>query len=166
MPSEPLYLYWDSCVFLSYFGHETQRWPVLDGILSEVRQSHGQRKIVTSACTLIEVAYLASELATRTLDIDFEERLEVFWGDRSIVEVIEIHTELTRRGRQLIRQSIQEGWRHLKPADALHLASAQWLTQWKNVREFNTYNVRDYEHFAAVMPFTICEPHIIQPSLF
>jgi hypothetical protein len=165
MPSNPQYLYWDSCVFLSYFDQQPGRWPVLDALLAEVRHSQGQRKIVTSTFTQIEVAYLATEAATHTLDADFEHRLEVFWADRTIVELIEVHPELTHLARQLMRQGLQAGWRRLKPPDALHLASAQWLTSWRTVQAFHTYNVGDYRNFAASMPFTICEPTISQPFL-
>ena len=55
-----------------------------------------------------------------------------------------------------MRQAMTQGW-SLKPADAIHLASAQSL----GIEEFYTYDDK-LPRYGTMIGCKICEPYIIQ----
>jgi hypothetical protein len=58
-----------------------------------------------------------------------------------------------------MRQALTQGW-SLKPADAIHLASAQWLS----VEELHTYDDK-MPRYSMMIGCKICEPSTIQLRL-
>ena len=48
MPGKRRFVYWDSCVFLSYINADPGRIDILDAILDDTHKSNGESKIVTS----------------------------------------------------------------------------------------------------------------------
>jgi hypothetical protein len=167
MPSDPKYLYWDACVFLSYLKETPGRWPTINALFTEIQQSGRTRKIVTSRITYAEVAYIAFDKTTG-FSADEERKLDEFWSDYHVITFIESTDEIMRLTRNLKRHAVQQGWR-LKLPDAIHLASAQWLAPFAPTPDdivFQTYNTRDFKKFEPLMLFSIDEPTHPQPSLF
>jgi hypothetical protein len=75
MPGKLRYIYWDSCVFLSYINADPGRIDTLDSILDDTHKSNGQSKIVTSILTKIEVAGSATEYTSQVLSAGVEQKL-------------------------------------------------------------------------------------------
>ena len=151
-------IYWDSCVVLAYMNAEQERLPTIEAIIQNVAKSNGQTKLVTSMIAKVEIAYIALEKDKRTLDPAIEKRFDDFWHDDSIIELVELHDEIARLARSLMRQTIASGRRTLKPFDAIHLATAKSI----GAKEFQTYNIKDFEQLSTSTGLTVCEPHIDQ----
>src|SRR5262245_26247246 len=141
MPSSAQYLYWDTCVFLSYLKRTSNRWPTISALFEEIQQSNRTRKIVTSRITYAEVTYIAFDKGTG-FPPDEEKRLDEFWSDYHVITFIESTEEVMYITRTLKRHAVQQGWK-LKLPDAIHLASALWLAQFSNSIVFHTYNTQD-----------------------
>lgn len=162
---KPSRLYWDSDVFLSYFGKTPDRFADVQSLLAEVQQSQDSLKIITSVITKAEVAYIAEETTQPERYPDVEATLDEFWANARLVELVEMHEAIATQARTLIRTARLNGWRRLGANDALHLATALWMQQHVEVTAFHTYNLRDYEKFRAVVPFPIEHPRPRQPRL-
>lgn len=106
------YRYWDSDTFLAHLQGDPIKAPQCLGVMQAVES--GEVKIVTSAFTLSEVAYikgpgnLTREQSDKILDFFQNEFIVVITLDRKIAEI----------GRDLVTQN------NVKPPDAVHLASA------------------------------------------
>lgn len=149
------YIYCDSCVFLAYFKAEPQRIDTIEQLFQEV-QSSPDRKLLTSVLTITEVSHVAEERSHQSLIGGWEDALDEFWADSSLLEFIEFHEPMARKARQLIRQAITLGYT-LKPADAIHLASATYA----GVSEYFTYDNR-LTKFSAMTGLDIKEPYVSQ----
>jgi predicted nucleic acid-binding protein len=146
------YVYVDSCVFLAYFNAEPSRITLLDRLFEQIQKAD-ERKIITSVLSITEVAHLANEKSRRQMTSDIEERFDSFWGDTSLVEFIDVHEAIARNARQLMREAIPHGYA-LKPADSIHLASANIM----GVAEFFTYD--NLSKFEVLVNFEIREPYV------
>ena len=152
------YTYCDSNVFLAYFNSEEGRIDILDQLFEQV-QNDNQRKLVTSAFSIIEVAHVANEKQKFTLMPDVEEKFDVFWADTSLIELIDFHENLARKARTLMRQATINKY-SLQGVDALHIVSAQLV----GVDKFFTYDIK-LKKFEDMVGFSISEPHVDQPKL-
>ena len=66
--------------------------------------------------------------------------------------------------RSLERKAISDA-RRIKPLDAVHLATAQWLTQnGLSIDQFHTFDDR-LDKFATDVGFDICRPYTPNPRL-
>jgi predicted nucleic acid-binding protein len=124
--------YWDSCVVLSYLEGTADRVSQIESFL---RLDKDQAQLVTSVLTITEVAFQASERHGRQLNEEIERNIDSFWKPESRLTVVELFADVAQRARSLIRDSLTRGW-SLKPADAIHLATADHLA----VTEFHTYD--------------------------
>jgi predicted nucleic acid-binding protein len=159
MPGNTKFVYWDSCIFLSYINADPGRIDILEGFLDEIQKSNGERKIVTSILTKVEVAWSAIEQISQELSSAVEQKIDALWNDESVIGFIEVHEGIVLGARALMRQSLTQGW-SLKPPDAIHLASAQWL----GVEELHTYDDK-LPRYGTMIGCKICEPSITQLRL-
>lgn len=161
MNNKSHHVYWDSCVFLSYLNGPDDRKQIIDSYWDELIESKGI--IYTSAIAMCEVAYAGYEKEQQAADSEFESKLDYLWDDSS-VQIIELHKEIARIARGLIRGSITNGWK-LKTNDAIHLATASWLNNsFQPIVEFHTYD-EALQKYAQMIGIHICEPQVVQLRL-
>jgi predicted nucleic acid-binding protein len=157
MPSETGYIYFDACVFLEYLNNTPGRADVIADLLAQLER--GKDKVLTSVLSRVEVAYIDEESRRGQLDPKVEARIEGLWSDSSVMEIVEVNTEITLLARQMLRAALQRGWK-LKPLDAIHLATAKW----SGACEFHTYDASLLK-YDAVIGCKICEPYVAQSRL-
>ena len=159
MSSKARVIYWDSCVFLHYIEGTRQWMPVLDALLEEASQSN-DLVIVTSTISITEVAFAEPERDNQNLDPKIVAAIDDLWNDRSAVKLVEYSEVIARDARELLRRKVQLG-RHLKPMDAIHLATAVN----RHVSDFHTMDgklQRDWQDLG----FSIRHPFTDKPKLF
>lgn len=163
MPDTPARIYWDANVFLSYVNAIPNRMPVLDALFS--KSASGAIVIYTSALSHVEVAFGASEKDRNMLNREIEQKIASLWADTEAVVSVEYHEAIGESAKDLIRDAIKNGW-SLKPLDAIHLATAQWLLDVGiTVDEFHTYDDRLFK-YKDIVGYPIHEPHTPQPRMF
>ena len=110
------------------------------------------------------MAFGASEQQQRALDPDVERSIDSLWADPKTVTVVECHAPIVQAARGMMRYAIAQGW-SLKPMDAIHLATAQWLRSvGVGVEEFHTYDGR-LHRYGDIVGCQIREPYTRQPPL-
>lgn len=158
----PKIIYWDSACFLSYVNRDEERMTVLNTLIEA--SGRGEIHLYTSAISQTEVAYGASEQQRRELDPTIESLIDSLWANQESVTIVGYNSVIGRIARRMIRQAIPMGW-SLKPIDAIHLATAQWMRSAQiNAEEFHTYD-RSLFKYADICGFPILEPYIEQPNL-
>jgi predicted nucleic acid-binding protein len=161
MPETRESIYWDACLFLAYVNNEEDRVSLLEDLLDS-----DTNEIYTSAISHVEVAFAASEKEQKALDLKIEERIGSLWSDTNAVESIEYHEEIGQLAKGLMREAITSGW-SLKPLDAIHLATAQWLlNEGIEIQEFHTYDLQRLKKYESLVGFRIVEPHTLQSKMF
>ena len=124
MPNDPILTYWDANLFLDYVSNTPGRIDILDALIAESRS--GDTQIATSILSISEAAYSEAEKEARQADPLVEEALNMMFGDYSLLTLIEYDQLIAVRARSLMRRTLSlEG--SLKPADAIHLASAEHI---------------------------------------
>lgn len=113
-------VYWDSCLFIDYLNATPAGVEIVLPLVEEART--GKITIVTSTFSLAEVAYASREL-TEGLDPAIEDAIDSMFRDKSLLTLVEYDQEIGADARRLIRRTLI-GAKTIKPADALHLASA------------------------------------------
>ena len=162
MPDTPTILYWDSCAFLSYVNEYADRISTLDALLES--SASGAIELYTSTISHVEVAFGATEQLRRRLDPKVEQQISSLWSDPNVVVSVEYHDGIGQSARDLIREAVTRGW-SLKPLDAIHLATAQWLSSVGiEIDEYNSYDTRLFK-YAPLVAFSVCEPHTLQPKM-
>ena len=162
MPESRMNIYWDACAFLSYINENSERTPVLDGLLHD--SANGTINIYTSSLSQVEVAFAASEQQRRALDPEQESKIDSLWNDPDAIVTVEFQHEIGKLARALIRDAIPRGW-SLKPLDAVHLATAQWLLSVGfALSEFHTY-ARGLDKYGQIVELQICRPYTPQPRM-
>jgi hypothetical protein len=94
------------------------------------------------------------------LDAQIEAKIDELWRPGSPIKTVEFYDLIAARARGLMRQGIEQGWGALKPADAIHLATAQQM----GVVEFHTYDDRVMK-WSGKAGFPITEPQTPQGLL-
>jgi predicted nucleic acid-binding protein len=157
MPEPARRVYWDACVFLSYINNYAGRAATIGALLDEA--ARGDIELVTSVLTVVEVSFGAVEQQRQRLSPDIEARINQLWLPSSPVKLVELHRLVADGARALVREAVGRGW-SLKPADAVHLGTAQQL----RVSEFHTYDER-LPRFGSVVGFVIRQPFTPRPRL-
>lgn len=152
------FLYWDSCVFLSYINCHPERYETIRSCLEEIEKDNG-RKIVTSAITKAEVAYASFEKDAKALDVEVIREIDNLLNDYNVIELVTVNDTITVRARNLMRAALPFGW-SLKPIDAIHLASAEWA----GAVEVHTYEPK-WAKYGEFINTPILEPYVNQPRL-
>lgn len=158
MPDDPPRIYWDSCVLLSYINAIPARLPTIEELLRLSRA--GEVELISSVLSQVEVAFAASEKRGQALDPEVEEQIIELWAPGSPITPVEFFELIADRARGLMRQAITQGWGSLKPADAIHLATAQQL----EVDEFHTYD-GDLHKWDGHAGFPVRGPQTVQGQL-
>ena len=135
----PLY-YWDACVPLAYINGDVERLQHIDSFME---RSGKDWRIVTSVLTITEVAFGASEQTSSTLDLGVEAQIASLWQAGSPIQLVEFYDLIALRAQRIMRDAVSRSWQ-LKPADAIHLATADQLGC---VTAFHTYD-KKLERFA------------------
>lgn len=148
MPADRIY--WDAVCFLAYLNAEADRVQVLEALLEQAER--GAFTVVTSMLSVTEVAYTASERKGAALSQDDEDAIDALLANRTAVLLLEFNEGIARRARGLMREAVARGW-SLRPADAIHLASAQFA----QVRAFHTYDRRLFR-FGDLLDFPVEQP--------
>ncbi len=125
---------------MSYVNEIEDRMLVLEALMAESASESGGVHIYTSALSKVEVSFGAAEQRRQALDPETEEHIDYLWSDPMAVVLVEYHDGIGREARQLMRNAITQGW-SLKPLDAIHLATAKWLSDMRvPVDEVHTYD--------------------------
>ena len=155
-------VYWDANVFLSYVNAMPGHMPVLNALMEQ--SLSGAITIYTSGLSRVEVAFSDSEQQARAQSPEIESQINRFWEDESAITSIEILPAITLSARGMMRDGLARGW-SLKPLDAIHLATAQWLiVAGYAIEEFHTYDASLFK-YADVAGCDIVEPYVEQPRL-
>lgn len=155
MPDLP-FVYWDSCVFLSYINGIADRVADIDRLLSK---SGKEFQIITSAVTIIEVAFAKVEQDQKALDEDTEEKIKGLWEPPSPIQLVEFYPLLGHEAKGLMRQSLTRAW-SLKPLDAIHLVTAHRLPS----TVFHTYDDALFK-YSELLGIPIEPPRVSDPEL-
>jgi predicted nucleic acid-binding protein len=156
-------VYWDACVWLSYVNQMPARMPILDALLHD--SAVGSIKLYSSELARVEVAFAATEQRGRALDQQMEQSIDGLWANPEAAVLVEHHSGISLAARTLMREAVTRGW-SLKPLDAVHLATAQWLSGVGiTVDEFHTYDHR-LQRFESLVGCRITEPYTPHPRMF
>ena len=157
MPDTPKIIYWDANCFLAYVNQETDRIDVLNDLLR--LSESGEIELYASTVSQVEVAFSDSERRRGVLDPETESRIGNLWGEDNVVNSVVFNDEIGGIAKNLMRHSIARGW-SLKPLDAIHLATAQWMPNLgAQVDEFHTYD-GGLPRYSPIVGFPITEPRI------
>ena len=164
MPESRRIIYWDACNYLSYINGISDRLPVLEALLDASASDNGAIKIYTSVLSKVEVSFGATEQRRQALDPLVEQAIESLWTDPGATVTVEYHDGVGREASRLMRDVITRGW-SLKPLDAIHLATARWLSNVGFVvGEYQTYDTQLFR-YKDVIGINVLEPYVIQPNL-
>ena len=100
-----------------------------------MNRSGDQYQIVTSVLSITEVAFAKIEQDQKALDPEVERKIDKLWQVGAPIKIVEMYELIAVRAKHLMRTAVEKGW-SLKPADAIHLATADQL----KVAEFHTYD--------------------------
>ncbi len=164
MPDGRRMIYWDAACFLSYINAQPDRLPTLEALLGASARESGDIKLYTSALSKVEVAFAASEQKRQALDPEVEERIAQLWSDPDATVIVEYHDGIGDFARDMIRSAVAQGW-SLKPLDAIHLATAQWLAAVSlPLDEFHTYDA-GLLRWSSALSLNIVRPYLLQSPL-
>lgn len=158
MPDAPPRYYWDANVFLSYIHQVPERTPDIDALLDAARDH--KIEIVTSTLSIVEVAFGAEEEFGGNMSVEIEGAIEKLWASPSPIKMVDFSPLIGRVARRLIRQARERGW-SLKPADAIHLGTAQQMV----ATRFHTFEKGKLDKYGPICGFTVQEPQAAEPQL-
>lgn len=154
-------VYWDANVFLAYVNGAAAHLPVLEAFLHSSANSNGGVAIYTSAISKVEVSFGEVEKTRRRSVPEIAAQIDALWSAPDAIRLVDFHDVIGQEATRLMRASLPQGG-GLRPYDAIHLATAQWLIDTGvKIDEFHTYDQRLMRHSDSV-GFTICEPNTAQ----
>lgn len=138
-------------MFLSIIEGNVDRLAVIEAILDEYHR--GQVEIFTSTLSITEVAFAKFEKEGKALDPAVEASIDKLWLPNSPFTLFEVHDGITRAARDLMRKSLAELGKCPKPADAIHLVTAERCA----ANAFHTYD-GPLLKYDPILPFRVEEP--------
>jgi predicted nucleic acid-binding protein len=159
MSGDPERVYFDANVFLSLIDNEAARVPTISGLIEECKLDGVE--IVTSALSITEVAFAAAEQKASELSPAELAKINALWEPGSPFIVAELHQLVASDARDVIRESMIETSHTLKPADAIHLATALRV----GATHFYTFDER-VQRLRHSRPIKILAPTLRHPQLF
>lgn len=158
MANVAIRVYWDSNLFRDFISGHPEHAADVEALLEQA--DTGKLEIITSAISVAEVAFAQQERSTGLLSAEVEERIDKLWVPPSPVKLVEFHFHIARRARQLLRQSLQRGWKGLRAFDAVHLCTAQLY----GVTELHTYDA-GLERYSELIGVKVGAPFVEQIRL-
>ena len=122
MPNSVPRLYLDANVLIAYLANESTRAAVVAELFDEAR--NGDVELLTSVLSVTEVAYIVTDLTSVASNAD-EDEIRALWTPASPIGLTDVSFRIAERARSIIRTARSSGKRGVKPADAIHLASAE-----------------------------------------
>lgn len=156
--ASPKRIYWDACCFVSYVAEDETRIDDLSQLMNDA--SAFQHEIYTSILSMVEVSFCPIEKRRRELSDQQYRKINNLWKPASPIKVVELFPTIATKAQELIRQKIVNGLA-LKPADAIHLATAAHM----DVDVIHTYESR-WSSWSEFLGIPIEQPKAEQKSFF
>ena len=121
MTNRPHRVYLDSNVLIAYVADETDRASVVASLLRDARNE--KIELHTSVLSITEVAFVSTDEAGGD-PLGSEDEIDQLWVPASPINLVDVSAKITREARAIIRKSKSASVKVVKPADAIHLASA------------------------------------------
>lgn len=138
-------IYCDTNVFISYFNQVQERLIVLESLFENV-SNNNSHILITSVIAKVEVSWIETA-AYSVSNSDDLERLDEFWKDSNLIQMVEFNDSIAEIARNIMRHAKGNGWKFNKwGIDSIHLATAMWA----NAKEFHTYDTE----FMKFGPYT------------
>ena len=158
MRARPVRAYLDANVLIAYVANEDGRAGIVQSVLDAARDE--KIELLTSVLSITEVAFVATDEADDP--VGSEEAIDQLWVPASPIHLLDISTRIAREARAIIRQSRSLGTKTVKPADAIHLASAS-IHDCDRVFTHEKEATRD--GWAELIGLTVAEPFLDEPRL-
>lgn len=158
MSGSTRYSYCDTSIFLSYFNNYENRAKILDVIFEGI-QGNNNEKLITSVLTEVEFSWY-EENKKPVLDSQSINKIDNFWRDSSLIEIIELNEFTALSARDLMRQARSKNMRP-KPLDSIHLVSADYV----KASILLTYD-KGLFNYANLIGIPIQEPSLNQGRLW
>jgi predicted nucleic acid-binding protein len=152
--------YLDANVLLAYLNGESGRADVVEDLLATA--ADGELRLVSSAVSIVEVAFAAHEKTGGSLDPGVEHRIEALWHPQGPVRLVEAHRSAMLEARSLIRRELADGHGRLTPLDAVHLATAKIV----GAERIFTYERACAASWSRLVGIPVEEPWTASPRLF
>lgn len=150
-------VYADACVILAYISNEEDRADIVQSVLDDARTE--RIDLFTSVMSITEVAYIEADNTDPSANEDLIDQL---WAPASPITLIDISQRVARNARSVVRRARQEGFRGVRSADAIHLASAEL----QGCSRFFTYEkTTTREQWNHLIPAIVSEPYTDSPQL-
>ncbi len=159
MTADPLRVYLDANVLLSYVNDAPERAVLVQSLLENAED--GKVELLTSSLSIAEVAYIGSDQEPGS-GVDDEATIDELWTPDSPVKLAEFSRRVAHRARSIIRQSRDNGTARVRSADAVHLATAEI----NECARFYTYEgASTRSGWNALIQADVSEPYVDAPRL-
>lgn len=137
--------------------NEEGKRPTVEALLELSERNNIE--IYTSVLSIVEVAFTQDEKNSHSINESVEETINNLWAPASPIKTIELYDYLAMKAKQLIRSGLEKGCM-IKPADAIHLISAQSV----GADEFHTYDKQllsmEHSKLKSILGFKLHEPSL------
>ena len=159
MRARPIRVYLDSNVLIAYVADEEGRAGVVQSVLEDARQE--KIDLITSVLSITEVAYISTDQAGDD-PVGSQDAIDQLWVPASPISVVDVSARVALEARAIVRQSKGPGTRVVKPADAIHLASAS-IQQCDRLFTYESESTR--RQWEGLVHVRVAEPFLDEPRL-
>ncbi|MGB7291959.1 MAG: type II toxin-antitoxin system VapC family toxin [Thermodesulfobacteriota bacterium] len=146
------FIYTDTSVFMSYFNEVADRVGIIESYFDKINNSQ-EDILVTSSLTKVEISWIETNQYDLTLSDDDKERLDNYWKDNNLIEIIDFSDAIADIARDIMRYAKKNGWK-ARTMDSIHLASAKWI----NAIGFISYD-DDFKKYEKYLSIQVHEPN-------